>query len=272
MTKPVLRAKRRLVARKGDSTAGERAIAAEVPVALTYDRATYAVMMASPADLEDFATGFSLSERIVDSASEITELEIVEMPRGYELRMSLAASRTGRLESRRRRIAGPGGGGLCGIESLEAAVQAPPVVAAKLMVSPPTIFAALKALAANQPLNSETRAVHAAGFWSLTANGFAAVREDVGRHNALDKLAGALARAHIDTDAGFIVMTSRISIELVQKTAVIGCPMLVAVSAPTSFALEAADFANLTLVAVARDDSFEIFTHPERIAAAEHVA
>jgi FdhD protein len=272
MTKPILRAKRTLVARKGSFAAGERAIPAEVPVAMTYDHATYAVMMASPADLEDFAIGFSLSERIIDTASEMTELEVVEMPRGYELRMSLAKSRTTQLESRRRRIAGPAGCGLCGIESLEAAIQAPPVVATKLTVSPATVFGALKSLAAGQPLNSETRAVHAAGFWSLQANRFLAVREDVGRHNALDKLAGALARASTDTGAGFIVMTSRVSIELVQKTAVIGCPMLVAVSAPTSFALEAAEAANLTLVAVARDDSFEIFTHPERIAAEEHVA
>jgi FdhD protein len=271
MTKPVLRAKHRLVARKGRSTAGERTIAAEVPVALTYDHATYAVMMASPADLEDFAIGFSLSERIIESASELTELEIVEMPRGYELRMALAESRTRQLESRRRRIAGPAGCGLCGIESLEAAIQAPPIVSTTFTVSPPTVFAALKILAANQPLNSETRAVHAAGFWSLQANAFVAVREDVGRHNALDKLAGALARTKTDTRSGFIVMTSRTSIELVQKTAVIGCPMLVAVSAPTSFALEAAEAANLTLVAVARDDSFEIFTHPERIAAEAHV-
>jgi FdhD protein len=272
MTRPVALAKRKLIARKGGAAAGERAIPAEVPVALTYDHATYAVMMASPTDLEDFAIGFSLSERIIASASEIAELEVVEMPRGYELRMSLATSRTRELESRRRRIAGPAGCGLCGIESLEAAVQPPPVVNTTLTVSPQSIFAALKSLAANQPLNSETRAVHAAGFWSLITSSFAAVREDVGRHSALDKLAGSLARANRDTANGFIVMTSRISIELVQKTAVIGCPMLVAVSAPTTFALEAAEAANLTLVAVARDDSFEIFTHPERIAAEEHVA
>jgi FdhD protein len=271
MTKPVARAKRRLVARKGDSSGGERAIPVEVPVALTYDHATYAVMMASPGDLKDFAVGFSLSERIIASAGEIAELDAVAMPRGYELRMALATSRASELESRRRRIAGPAGCGLCGIESLEAAVQPPPVVSTTLTVSPQTIFAALKSLAANQPLNSETRSVHAAGFWSLASNTFVAVREDVGRHNALDKLAGALARAGVETANGFIVMTSRISIELVQKTAVIGCPMLVAVSAPTSFALEAAEAANLTLIAVARDDSFEIFTHPERIAAAAHV-
>lgn len=272
MTKPSARARRKLVARKGDTSSGERIIAAEVPVALTYDHATYAVMMASPADLEDFAIGFSLNERIIANAAEIADLEVVEMPRGYELRMSLAGSRATELESRRRRIAGPAGCGLCGIESLDAAVRPPPLVATTLIVSPQTIFTALKTLAANQPLNSETRAVHAAGFWSLATNSFTAVREDVGRHNALDKLAGALVRARTDTARGFIVMTSRISIELVQKTCVMGAPLLAAVSAPTTFALEAAEAANLTLIAVARDDSFEIFTHPERIAAAEHVA
>jgi FdhD protein len=271
MKKAFLRARRTAVSHTGER-AGERTIPVETPIALTYDHATYAVMMATPADLEDFAIGFSLSERIIASASEILEFESVELARGVELRMSLAGSRSGELESRRRRIAGPAGCGLCGIESLDAAIVAPPVVSATLNVPQETVFAALKALTTRQPINAETRAVHAAGFWSLDANDFVAVREDVGRHNALDKLAGALARAKVDPRGGFIVMTSRVSIELVQKTCVIGCPMLVAVSAPTSFALEAAEGANLTLVAVGRDDSFEIFTHPERIIRAAHVA
>ena len=272
MTKPVIRAWRKLVAKTGAVSGGERAIPAEVPIALTYDHATYAVMMASPADLEDFAIGFSLSERIVASPAEIRDIEVVQMPRGYELRMSLANSRATELESRRRRIAGPAGCGLCGIESLEAAIRPPPIVDTKLSVSEDTVFKSLKALGEHQPVNVETRGVHAAGFWSIKTSGFIAVREDVGRHNALDKLFGALARSNTDISSGFLVMTSRISIELVQKAATMGCPMLVAISVPTSFALEAAEAANLTLVAVARDDSFEIFTHPERITAAAHVA
>jgi FdhD protein len=271
MSGPVIRAKRTLVSRSKSESGGERAIPAEAPVALTYDHATYAVMMASPADLKDFALGFSLSERIIDAPSEIQELEIVEMPRGYELRMSLRRSRAAELESRRRRIAGPAGCGLCGIESLEAAIRPPSRVEASLSLPAATIFTAVRSLDTHQTQNAETRAVHAAGFWSMAENGFVAVREDVGRHNALDKLAGALARARTDAATGFIVMTSRVSIELVQKTAVIGCPVLVAVSAPTSFALEAAEAANITLVAVARDDSFEIFAHPERIRSAAHV-
>jgi len=271
MRSPVIRAKRRLIGAHG-GTEGERSIPAELPIALTYDRATYAVMMASPADLEDFALGFSLSEQIIQTPAEIAELDVVEMPRGYELRMALKHSRAAELESRRRRIAGPAGCGLCGIESLEAAIRPPKRVEAKLAVPSATIFTAMRALDKFQVMNAETHAVHAAGFWSLEANRYAAVREDVGRHNALDKLIGALARADADAAKGFIAMTSRVSIELVQKTAVIGCPMLVAVSAPTSFALEAAEAANITLVAVARDDSFEVFTHRERISQDAHVA
>ncbi len=272
MRSPVIRVKRKLVSRTKGESQGERAVPAEVPIALTYDRATYAVMMATPADLEDFALGFSLSEQIIEATSEIAELEVVDMPRGHELRMSLARSRATELESRRRRIAGPAGCGLCGIESLEAAIRQPRRIEARLTVPEATIFTALSSLDTHQQMNAETRAVHAAGFWSMTDNVFTAVREDVGRHNALDKLIGSLARGRTDASKGFIVMTSRVSIELVQKTAVIGVPLLVAVSAPTSFALEAADAANITLVAVARDDSFEIFTHPERVAASAHVA
>ncbi len=270
MSEAVRRVRRTLVSRKGVVT-GERAIPAEVPVALTYDHATFAVMMATPTDLRDFAIGFSLSERIIESAAEIVEFEQVESSRGIELRLALARPRATELESRRRRIAGPASCGLCGIESLDAATASPPVLRNTLVVRTQAIFDALKALSAHQSLNADTRAVHAAGFWSLRDNGYAAVREDVGRHNALDKLAGALARSGTDPQSGFIVMSSRVSIELVQKTAVIGCPILVAVSAPTSFAIDAAEAANLTLVAIARDDSFEVFAHPERIAMAEHV-
>ncbi len=271
MSEPVVRASRLRVGRDGASS-GERTIPAETPIALTYDRVTYAVMMGTPADLEDFAAGFSLSERIIACVDEITALETVTAARGVELRLSLATSRARELEARRRRIAGPAGCGLCGIESLDAAIAAPPVIEARLSVTPETVFTALKALEGEQALNAKTRAVHAAGFWSLERNAFAAVREDVGRHNALDKLAGALARGRVNAAEGFIVLTSRVSIELVQKAAVIGCPMLVAVSAPTSLAVETARAANLTLAAVSRADSFEIFTHPERIRTDTHVA
>jgi FdhD protein len=263
---------KRLTVSAGDGVAGQRVIAVETPIAFTYNRATYAVMMATPANLEDFAIGFSLSERIVASPDEIVELETIELERGIELRMTLAQSRAGALEQRRRRIAGPAGCGLCGIESLDAAVAPAAIVECDVRVPQQTVFRALKELASSQPLNAETRAVHAAGFWSLADNRFVAVREDIGRHNALDKLIGALARSPVRPQDGFIVMTSRLSIELVQKACAFGTPLLAAISAPTSFAIEAAEAANLTLVAVGRDDSFEIFTHPQRIAVSAHVA
>lgn len=261
---PALSVERLRVTRTARET-GTRAIPEETAISFTYGRAAYAVMMATPKDLEDFAVGFSLTEKIVDNAREIAELEIVPQPRGIELRMTLSGNRVEALESRRRSMAGPAGCGLCGIESLDAAVRDPATVKAGPHIPFGTIFQAIHELHARQPLNSQTQAVHGAGFWSLDASGFAAVREDVGRHNALDKLAGALARAGEDASQGFITLTSRVSIELVQKAATIGCPLIAAVSAPTGFAVRAADQAGLTLIAVARDDSFEVFTHGKRI-------
>ena len=255
---------RRLVAH-GRTEGGSRTVPEETAIAFTYGRATYAVMMATPVDLEDFAVGFSLSEGIVAHADGIAELEILHQPLGIELRMTLTGDRVEALESRRRSMAGPAGCGLCGIESLSEAVRAPPRVQGDFRVAPAMIFKAMSALRAAQPLNEATRAVHGAGFWSVDKEELITVREDVGRHNALDKLIGALAREGQGVSSGLIALTSRVSIELVQKAAFAGAPMLVAVSAPTAYALRAADEAGLTLVAVARDDSFEIFTHAERI-------
>ena len=257
---------RTLVTRETVSN-GARDIPEETAVAFTYGSATFAVMMATPEDIEDFAVGFSLTEGIIENVGEITSVEVVQHDRGIEARMALAGSRNEQLESRRRRLAGPAGCGLCGIESLDAAVRTPRKVSTNLQVNPKTIFFALSSLREHQRLNRATHAVHAAGFWSEHGHRLVAVREDVGRHNALDKLAGALAREDIAAHEGFIVLSSRLSIELVQKAAAIGCPMLVAVSAPTNYALRAAEEAGMTLVAVARDDSFEVFAHPERITA-----
>jgi FdhD protein len=222
-------------------------------------------MMATPQDIEDFAVGFSLTEGIVEKPSEITSVEIARLAQGIEARMTLSGSRSDQLESRRRRLAGPAGCGLCGIESLAAAVRPARAVHSNLQVKAETVFSAVASLREHQGLNAATHAVHAAGFWSADKSRLVAVREDVGRHNALDKLAGALARQELAACDGFIVLSSRLSIELVQKAAALGCPMLVAVSAPTNFALRAADAAGMTLVAVARDDSFEVFTHARRI-------
>jgi len=242
-----------------------RSVPTEVPVAFVYDGSTYAVMMASPSDLQDFALGFSLSEGIVRSAEEITNLDVIEQERGIELRMWLRPDRGRNLAERRRRMAGPTGCGLCGVESLDVAVPTCPLVTAALTVTPGNIADALAALPEAQILNQQTRAVHGAGFWTR-AQGLVALAEDVGRHNALDKLIGRLRRDQVQVSEGFVVLTSRVSVEMVQKAAVAGAPLIIALSAPTALALETADQAGITLVAIARADGFEVFTHFHRIA------
>ena len=254
----------RTVGWRGGFVAQERIVAEETPIALSYNRLTHAVMMATPADLEDFAVGFSRSEGIISAAAEIEDLEIIGAEAGVECRMWVSSALLDRLDQRRRSLAGPTGCGLCGLESLAETVRLPPMLGPGVTVDAADIQAAMDAMPGRQTLNAETRAVHAAGFWRRDA-GLVAVREDVGRHNALDKLGGALARGGHDGAAGMVVMTSRISLELVQKAAVIGATILVAVSAPTRRALEVADAAGMTLVGIARHDGFEIFTHAHRI-------
>lgn len=242
----------------------ERELPTEVAIALVYDGTTYAVMMGTPSNLEDFGVGFSLSEGIVSSPEEIESLEVVEHTDGIEIRMWLAKGRGIDLARRRRQITGPTGCGLCGVESLEAAAAKLPRVGSDATFAAAEIMAAMAALAPAQELNMRTRAVHGTGFWSR-GQGLVAVAEDVGRHNALDKLIGGLRRRGVDIGQGLVLLTSRVSVEMVQKTAMAGAPLIVAVSVPTKLALETADSAGITLIAVARQDGFEIFTHPQRI-------
>jgi len=241
-----------------------RAVPEECPVALVYDGTTAAVIMASPADLTDFAIGFSLTEGIVKDIRDIDTTEIVRTRQGIELRMWLTARRGRQFKSRQRRLVGPTGCGLCGIESLNEAIRPFARLSRKITLRSHQIERGMDALSCAQTLNHATHATHAAGFY-LADDTLVAIREDVGRHNALDKLAGALAVERISGQSGVIFITSRISIELVQKAAAIGCPILVAISAPTALAVRAAEACGITLVAVVRGSSYEIFSHPDGI-------
>ncbi|WP_375175544.1 formate dehydrogenase accessory sulfurtransferase FdhD [Pseudooceanicola sp.] len=247
----------------GPITPVTRALPEEVPVALVYNGTTQAVMMATPSDLEDFAVGFSLSEGIVTTPEQIEDLTIETHAAGIECRMWLSEDRAEALLHRRRAMAGPVGCGLCGIDSLDQVTRPLPRVTADPGLSVSQITGATEALRAAQPLHDETRAAHAAGF--IDPRGLRLAREDVGRHNALDKVIGAMAREGIAPATGAIVLTSRVSIELIQKTAMAGCGMLIAVSAPTTRAVATADEAGLTLIALARGEGAEVFTHPDRI-------
>jgi FdhD protein len=261
---PVHSADRRIW-RDGQFGGGARLIPEETAIALTYNGGTYAVMMGTPQDLRDFAVGFSLSEGIVQSSDEIEALDIVELEEGIELRMWLKPSRAELVNERRRHIAGPTGCGICGVESIAEAVRPAAIVPKGRTFTPAEIMASMAGITVLQQINIQTRAVHAAAFWT-PAHGIVALREDVGRHNALDKLAGALAKDNVSASEGIVLLTSRVSVEMVQKTATIGAPLMVAVSAPTALAVRTAVTAGITLAAIARSDGFEIFTHPERIA------
>lgn len=249
-----------------------RQLPEETAVALSYNGATQAVMMATPADLEDFALGFSLTEGLA-SPTEIDRVEHVETPEGIDLRIWLHSEAGARVAERRRSMTGPVGCGLCGIDSLAEAMRPPGVLPETgLRLGVAQVLEAVAALPQKQPLHDATRAVHAAGFF-VPGQGLVAVREDVGRHNALDKLIGALTRAGIDPSTGALVMTSRLSVELVQKSAMAGCPVLIALSAPTATAQRLADTAGITLAAFARGGGFDLYAHPERIVTgASHVA
>jgi FdhD protein len=272
--KPPTTTTTRLTRRASGTVSAPRMVPEETPVALSYAGTTHAVMMASPADLDDFAFGFSLTEGIIKRPEEIESIGVEEVGPGIDIQIRLKDSANTRFEARRRRLAGPVGCGLCGIESIDEAMRAVREVgAAKLNLADADIVQSVRLLSKRQPFHAETGAVHAAGFY-IPSKGIVAAREDVGRHNALDKLAGALAKAGLDGASGAVVVTSRVSVEMVQKTAALGSSVIIAVSAPTALAVRTADAAGMTLVALVRGEEFDIFTHPERIStgAAKHVA
>ncbi len=251
--------------RNGRLSGGERFVPEETPVAFSYAGSTHAVMMATPADLEDFAYGFSLTEGIITDPAEIETVEILREDKGIDLQIRLGDAQNDALTARRRHMAGPVGCGLCGIESIEQAVRVTPSVrSSPLTLCEDDVVEAVRLLNGQQPLHMATRAVHGAGFY-VPGTGLIAVREDVGRHNALDKLAGAARRAGHAGAAGAVVVTSRVSVEMVQKTAIVGSPFIIAISAPTALAIRTAEEAGMTLIALVRGDEFEIFTGAERI-------
>ncbi|VWX63006.1 formate dehydrogenase formation protein [Burkholderiales bacterium 8X] len=240
-------------------------VADEVPVAMVYNGISHAVMLASPSDLEDFARGFSLTEGIVTSAEEIRDIEPVETCNGIELRIEIAASRIAALKERRRALAGRTGCGLCGVESLAQAVQPIRDVATGGRLSAGAVDLAFSQLDQRQGLHRATGATHAAGFADWCGE-LQLIREDVGRHNALDKLAGAMAAGRIDGTGGFLLVTSRASYEMVHKTAAIGVRALAALAAPTTMAIQAAERSGLTLIGFARRRARMVYAHPGRLA------
>jgi len=261
----------RLAQRRDGVRQEPRTLPEETAVALSYGGTTHAVMMATPADLEDFALGFSLTEGIIASPDEIESIDVQDLEVGFDVQIRLKDTANHRFEARRRRLAGPVGCGLCGIESIEEAMRDVPSVASGFRLTHDQIVESVRLLSEKQVLHRATGAVHAAGIYR-PGEGILAAREDVGRHNALDKLAGALSRMKIDARECAVVITSRVSVEMVQKSAAIGAPIIIAVSAPTALAVRTAEAAGITLVALVRGDEYDVFTHYERIGVSDHVA
>lgn len=238
--------------------------AEEVPVAFVYNGVPFAVMLASPLDLEDFAVGFSLTEGVIESAAEFGGVEVVPETNGYSVYVSVPKARSAALSKRHKSLTGRTGCGLCGEQMLENALRPAPPIPRAGTFSVAALQRTIVALSGGQQLNLLTGAVHAAA-WADATGSLRYLREDVGRHNALDKLIGALHRAGVEASAGFAMVTSRASYEMVHKAAVAGIPMLVAVSAPTALAIRQAEAAGLTLVGFAREGRQTIYAHPARL-------
>lgn len=239
-------------------------IAEEVPVSLVYNGMPHVVMLATPTNLEEFALGFSITEGIIKNPQELLSARVYNRSNGIEVQLKIPESRFQCLEDKGRNLTGRTGCGLCGASTLKQAIRQPNPVIGNLSLSAAELRSALTDIKQFQKLNQLTGAVHAAA-WAVPGKGILDVREDVGRHNALDKLIGSLLRSGKDLSAGFVVVTSRASYEMVQKTAWVGITLLAAISAPTGLAIRLADEAGLTLIGFARDDQHVIYTHPQRL-------
>lgn len=250
--------------RQGRHFSATDSVAEEVPVALEFNGISHAVMLASPVDLEDFAIGFAITEGIVDRLEEVHDLELVATEKGMTVRFTIAAGRFAALKERRRSLAGRTGCGLCGVESLDQVCRPIATIGPVGRFAVNAVLRAVAALRDGQALHAATGATHAAG-WSRADGHLLVVREDVGRHNALDKLAGALAQARLPAAEGFVVVTSRASMEMVSKTARLGVGLLAAVSGVTSLAVDLADQAGLTLMGFARGQDVGVYAHADRL-------
>jgi FdhD protein len=261
---PTAHPRRVLRMRAGALAEVEDLVVDEVPVALVYNGISHAVMMATPADLEDFALGFSLSEEIIVGPGQCYGIDVERTPGGIAVQMEIAGSAFMALKERRRSLTGRTGCGLCGVDSLDQVCRPLPSLAPARGFHIGGVRRALAAIGAEQALTKLTGAAHAAA-WCGMDGSLQIVREDVGRHNALDKVIGAMARARVAPGAGFLLITSRVSFEMAQKAAVAGVSALVGMSAPTLAAVELADRAGLTLLAFARGDDFVCYTHADRL-------
>ena len=250
--------------RSGTLAEATDAIAEEVPIALVYNDRPHVVMMATPRDLDDFVLGFSLSENVIGGAGELASIETQTLLEGIEVRMRIPDARAEALESRRRNLTGRTSCGLCGAQALEDAVRQPPKVGGGPSIDNDILHRALAQMHDLQPLNVATGATHAAA-WAHSDGTIALLREDVGRHNALDKLIGAMAKARENVDDGFLVVTSRASYEMVQKSATVGIALLAAISAPTALAIHLAEETGMTLIGFARPEGHVVYARPERI-------
>jgi formate dehydrogenase accessory protein FdhD len=249
---------------RGASSHTTDLVAEEMPVALVYHDVPHVVMLATPADLEDYAIGFTLSEGLVARADEIRGVEVVLGEASADVKITVAWERFTQLLQRRRNLAGRTGCGLCGAETAEDAIRECAPVPTGVSITAAELHATLAQLPERQLINARTGSVHAAA-WVVPGAGIQVVREDVGRHNALDKTIGALTRAGADFAAGYMLITSRASYEMVQKAATVGISLLVALSAPTAFAVRLAQRSGLTLVAFARADKHVVYAHPQRV-------